>query len=134
MNHINDVKNMTPQDKLKLMRLAGKLIMDRKKISDQKSRLAWMKSAIEYLNFKKSLQPVNEPTPSIEKDEDYLYLQSVINRKLPDMQDRSIGENLTRIVKAHAQSESYISYIKQAISAYYTAFKTMSDQFTWSKS
>ncbi|MBJ9961758.1 hypothetical protein I5730_14540 [Acinetobacter nosocomialis] len=110
---------------LALTRKALKLIAEKATTKTTMAVLRWNKEALALLG---------QAFPKIKTDEsnpDYQYLQSVIKRELPNMNDPDIGNRMTDILNRNSENSAFLSYVQQAVAAYREALLAASTQFLW---
>lgn len=110
---------------LALARKALTLIAEKAKTITTLAVLRWNKEALTLLGQAIPKAKADESNP------DYQYLQSVIKRELPDMNDPEIGNRMTDILKRNSENAAFLSYVQQAIAAYREALVAISNQYLW---
>lgn len=110
---------------LALARKALTLMADKAKTKTTIAILRWNKEALTLLGQSVPKAKIDESNP------DYQYLQSVIKRDLPDMNDPEIGNRMTDILNRNSENAAFLSYVQQAVAAYREALIAISKQFLW---
>ncbi|PKF35549.1 hypothetical protein [Acinetobacter proteolyticus] len=110
---------------LALARKALTLIAEKSKTTTTIAILRWNKDALTLLGQSLPKPAIDEANP------DYQYLQSVIKRQLPNMNDPDIGSRMSEILNRNSESSVFTSYVQQAIAAYREALIAISKQFLW---
>lgn len=110
---------------LALTRKALTLIAEKAKTKTSLAILRWNRDALALLGQRAPKAQIDDSNP------DYQYLQSVIKRELPDMNDPEIGNRMTDILNRNSENAAFLSYVQQAIAAYREALVAISKQYLW---
>lgn len=121
---------MSTQMKMGLASRAFILIKQKPLAITTIARMKWSSEVYALLG---KYKPAPQLEPKIDDHPDYQYLQSVIKRELPNMNDPDIGNRMTDILNRNNENPAFISYVQQAIATYREAMISASNQFLWGR-